>query len=65
MPRNVLQEAARLGVHADCVASERPCNICTPLIMQSFDRFYSHCETTHELIVAIMEDFHNDVREES
>ena len=57
LPRKVIQTAATLGVHNDCILSERPCARCAPLIIQAMDVHYGHLDTAHEVILAVMSDF--------
>lgn len=64
IPKKVLAKAHQLGVHNDCIVSGKPCTECAELIFLAFDFFYSHCETTAEVIGAIIDDFKNDLEEE-
>lgn len=57
MPRKVLEKAHQLGVHNDCIISEKPCLDCEEVVNVSFDFFYGHHTSEASLLKAIIEDF--------
>jgi len=65
IPRKVLKKAHQLGVHNDCIISQKPCTQCSDRITLAFDFYYAHCTTEHEMLTAIVADFRDDIEAES
>lgn len=60
IPSKVLAKAHQLGVHNDCIVSEKPCLECSDNITLSFDFFYGHHTSEASLLAAIIDDFRSE-----
>lgn len=64
IPKKVLAKALQLGVHNDCIVSEKPCLACSDNITLSFDFFYGQYSNVGDLLCAIIDDFKKDMEDE-
>lgn len=65
-PKKVLQKAAQLGVHPDCVASDidGACGTCVLLMHTIYDFFYGHLKSGADFLEAVLDDLQKDRDEE-
>lgn len=65
MPHKVLVWASERGtLHNDCLLSSDPCQDCVVLVLQAFHHFYGHITDPQELLLAIVDDYLDDLSKE-
>lgn len=61
MPRKVFALAHKLGLHNDCIVSQKPCSMCEGHINLAFDFHYAGARNEVELVAAIAGDIRDDL----